>query len=62
MAFELWRFDVSESMSHTAGSRELLVCTDGDSAALNRGEAAYLAPGESIDLEGPSTVFCVTEP
>lgn len=59
--FELWRFDVSERMSHTAGSRELLVCTDGDSAVLQRGEAAYLAPGESIDLEGPSTVFCVTE-
>ncbi|MEQ1873143.1 MAG: mannose-6-phosphate isomerase, class I [Ilumatobacteraceae bacterium] len=59
--FELWRFDVGASMSHTADSRELLVCTDGDSTVLHRGEAAYLAPGESIDLVGPSTVFCVTE-
>lgn len=60
--FELWRFDVSASMSHTAGSRELLVCTAGDSGALHRGKAAYLAPGESIGLNGPSTVFCVIEP
>lgn len=59
--FELWRFDVIASMSRTAIGRELLVCTAGDSGVLHRGEAAYLAPSESIELEGPSTVFCVTE-
>lgn len=59
--FELLRFDVGNRTEHTATGRELLVCTDGDSGALHRGEAGYLAPGESITLTGPSTVFAVTE-
>lgn len=59
--FELWRFEVSDSMSHTATSRELMLCTSGDSGALARGEAAYIEPGESVTLNGPSTVFVVTE-
>lgn len=59
--FELWRFEVSTGVAHTARSRELLLCTGGDGGVLHQGMAAYLAPGESIRLEGPSTVFCVTE-
>lgn len=59
--FELWRFDVAKSMTHTATSRELLLCTDGDSGALRRGAAAYLGPGEAATLAAQSTVFRVTE-
>ena len=59
--FELWRFEVTDSMTHTATSRELLLCTSGDAGVLPRGEAAYLQPGESVTLNGASTVFRVTE-
>ena len=59
--FELWRFDVVGAMHHTATGRELLMCTNGDAGPLHHGEAAYLAPGTSVVLEGPSTVFRVTE-
>jgi mannose-6-phosphate isomerase len=59
--FELCRLDVVGRSPHTATSRELLLCTDGDAGPLHHGEAAYLAPHESIVLEGPSTVFAVTE-
>ncbi len=59
--FELWRFEVATELLHTADSRELLLCTDGNSGALPRGDAAYLSPGETVALEGPSTVFCVKE-
>ena len=59
--FELWRFEVVGSMQHTATSRELILCTDGDSGVLHHGLAAYLQPGETITLDGPSTVFRVTE-
>ena len=59
--FELWRFEVADAMAHTATGRELLLCTDGDSGALHRGEAAYLEPGETVAFEGVATVFCVCE-
>jgi mannose-6-phosphate isomerase len=58
--FELWRFDVERSLAHIASAHELLLCTAGDSDPLRRGQAAHLAPGESVLLTGPSTVFRVT--
>ena len=60
--FELWRFDVAGSMPHTATGREIILCTYGDAGPLHHGEAAYLAPGDTIVLEGPSTVFRVAQP
>ncbi len=60
--FVLDRLDVSGALPYTAPSRALLLCTDGDAGPLHHGEAAYLAPGESVVLEGPSTVFAVAEP
>lgn len=60
--FDLWRFEIAGSMPHTATGRELLLCTDGSVGPLHHGEAAYLAPGDSVVLEGPSTVFRVAEP
>ena len=59
--FVVWRLDISETMVHTAGTRELLLCTDGDAGVLHRGEAAYLAPRDKVEFEGVGTVFCVTE-
>jgi mannose-6-phosphate isomerase len=60
--FELWRFDVQHSMAHTATGRELLLCTDGDIGSLHHGEAVYLSPGDTLVLDGPSTVFRAAQP
>ena len=59
--FQVSRLDVAGSFPHTAARRELLLCTDGDVGPLHHGESAYLAPGESVVLEGPSTTFVVSE-
>jgi mannose-6-phosphate isomerase len=59
--FELWRLEVDGPMPHTADGRELLLCTDGDASPLNRGHAAYVAPGEDVELDGFCTVYRVTE-
>jgi len=59
--FTLWRFDITSTMPHTAIGRELLLCTQGDVGVLHHGESVYLAPGESVVLGGPSTVFCAQE-
>ena len=59
--FELWRFEVTGSLTHTAEGRELLLCTNGTAGPLHRGATVYLAAGESITLDGPSTVFRVAE-
>lgn len=60
--FELWRFDVVDSMPHVATGRELLLCTDGDDGPLHHGDASYLAAGDTVVLGGPGSVFRVTEP
>jgi mannose-6-phosphate isomerase len=60
--FEVSRLDVSGSSPHTAGGRELVLCTDGDAGPLHHGEAAYLSPGDSVVFEGPSTVWAVSAP
>lgn len=60
--FELWRFEISDRMTHTSQGNELLLCTEGTAGPLQQGQTAYLAPGESLSLEGPSTVFRVAQP
>jgi mannose-6-phosphate isomerase len=60
--FTLRRLDIRETTLHTAEGRELALCTAGDTLPLLRGQAAYLAPGESIELHGPSTVWVVGAP
>lgn len=60
--FELWRFEVTDRMTHTSQSHELLLCTSGAVGPLRHGDAAYLAAGETVVFEGPSTVFCVRQP
>ena len=60
--FELWRFEISDRMTHTAEGNELLLCTDGSAGPLQQGQTSYLAPGESLTIEGPSTVFRVAQP
>jgi mannose-6-phosphate isomerase len=59
--FRLWRLEVDVAIDHTATSRELLLCTGGDVGALAAGQAAYLAPGETVRLEGGGTLFRVEE-
>ncbi|MGZ6987007.1 MAG: mannose-6-phosphate isomerase, class I [Ilumatobacteraceae bacterium] len=57
--FVLWRFDIvpGRHVAHRAGGRELLLWVEGS----DRGDCQYLAPGETIDLHGPATVFRVEE-
>ncbi len=57
--FVLWRFELGNGQSdhHLATGRELLLWVHGS----NRGECAFLAPGEAVELRGPSTVFAVEE-
>jgi len=52
---------VTQAAHHTAGGRELLLCTSGLLGPLSAGQAAYLAPGESISLDGHGTLFRVEE-
>jgi len=59
--FELWRFEVDHRMSHTSQGNELLLCTSGTTGPLQHGAAAHLAVGETVVLEGPSTVFRVRQ-
>ncbi len=59
--FELWRFEVADRMSHTSQGNELLLCTSGTVGPLRQGDAGYLAVGETVVLEGPSTVFRVRQ-
>lgn len=59
--FRLWRLEVDVPFRHEATSRQVLLCTGGDVGALSAGQAAYLAPGESVDLGGGGTLFVVEE-
>ncbi|MFM2077601.1 MAG: hypothetical protein RJA49_1491, partial [Actinomycetota bacterium] len=60
--FELQRLDIRETVVHHAAGREIVLCTAGDTFPLHHGQAAYLAPGESFELHGPSTVWVVSAP
>jgi mannose-6-phosphate isomerase len=58
--FVLWRFEIgaNKTMTHRAESRELLVWVEGQ----GRGQCRYLSADETIELEGPATVYRVEEP
>jgi len=58
--FSVDRLDVSATTTYTARGRDLVLCTAGEIGPLRRGHTAYLAPGDTIDLRGPSTVFAVS--
>lgn len=60
--FALRRIDVGAAHVHTAKGREVLLCTDGVEPPLPHGAAAYLAPGETVELHGPSTVWVTGAP
>ena len=57
--FVLWRFELGDGAErrHHATGRELLLWVHG----RDRGECVFLAPGETVELCGPSTVFAVEE-
>jgi mannose-6-phosphate isomerase len=59
--FRLWRYEIDGAFVHTATGRELLLCTAGSTDRLGRGAAAYLSPGERVELRGRGTVFRVEE-
>ncbi len=57
--FVMWRHELDDGevhRHHTTG-RELLLWVRG----LDRGECAFMAPGETTELRGPCTVFAVEE-
>ena len=57
--FVLWRFEVGTARHfvHRAVGRELLLWVEG----RDHGDCRYLAAGESVELDGPATVFRVEE-
>ena len=57
--FVLWRheLDAGDVHRHHATGRELLLWVHG----RDRGECTFMAPGETIELRGPCTVFVVEE-
>lgn len=59
--FRLWRHTINGTTRLTATGRELLLCSSGTTDLLARGQAAYLAPGNTVELRGSATVFRVEE-
>jgi len=59
--FRLWRFEVAGPFTHTATGRELVLCVDGATDTLERGETVVLLPGEELRLHGIATLFRVEE-
>ncbi|MEZ5247703.1 MAG: hypothetical protein R2713_00345 [Ilumatobacteraceae bacterium] len=59
--FRLWRIEVAGTCEHTATGRELLLCTDGATDVLGRGQTLLLMPGETVRLAGIATVFRAEE-
>ena len=59
--FRLWRWEVAGSFGHTATGRELVLCVDGATDVLARGQAVSLAPGEELTMSGIATCFRVEE-
>lgn len=59
--FRLWRWDLTGTTTHTAGGRELLLCTEGSTAQIGAGEVAFLTRHEKVTLDGTATIFRVEE-
>jgi mannose-6-phosphate isomerase len=59
--FRLWRFEVAGPFSHTATGRELVICADGATDLVGRGQTVALQPGETLELSGIATLFRVEE-
>lgn len=59
--FRLWRYEVAGAFTHTATGRELVLCADGATDVLERGDTVVLLPGEELSLHGIATLFRVEE-
>jgi mannose-6-phosphate isomerase len=57
--FRVRRYDIDGSVSWKANGPELVVCTDGETVELGRGECGYVADGEEVELVGTGTAFRV---
>ena len=60
--FTLWVHQINGTETLRARTRELTLCGSGSTDRLQRGEVAYLSPGEELTLSGKATLFRVTEP
>lgn len=59
--FALWVHQIDGTETIRARTRELTLCGSGSTDLLQRGEVAYLSPGEELTLRGKATLFRVTE-
>jgi hypothetical protein len=59
--FALWVHQIDGTETIRARTRELTLCGVGSTDLLQRGEVAYLSPGEELTLRGKATLFRVTE-
>lgn len=63
--FRITRYDITGATSWTADGPELVLCTDGDTSAVAKGQCAVAIDGERVELTGTATIFRVggrTEP
>lgn len=59
--FRLWRCEVAGPFRHVATGRELVICADGATDLVARGQTVVLMPGEVLELSGIATLFRVDE-
>lgn len=59
--FRLWRWEVAGTFEHTATGRELVLCVDGATDVLARGQAVSLSAGEELTMAGIATCFRVED-
>jgi len=57
--FRITRYDIAGEQSWTADGPELVLCTDGATSAVRKGQCAVALDGERVELTGTATVFRV---
>ena len=55
--FRITRYDIAGSTSWTADGPELVLCTNGETSAVSKGQCAVALDGEHVELAGTATVF-----
>ena len=57
--FRITRYDINGTSSWIANGPELILCTDGQTSAVSKGQCAVALDDERVELTGTATVFRV---
>ena len=55
--FRITRYEIDGATSWTADGPELVLCTDGQTSVVAKGQCAVAVNGERVDLAGTATIF-----